>query len=258
MYPHYSYPLYLVWPIVRDWLLGRPRHFQHDARVFTALLGKDLRLSGLENIPADQPIVVTMNHYARRGFGMWWMVFAITGALPRSPHLIMTGELTRWFRPWGGPISRFALPRIARMYGFATMPPMPPRPQDVRARAEAVRRVLRYLQEHQDAILMLAPEGRDNVEDGSLARPPQGVGRFLLQLSSRGLAVLPVGGWEAGGALNIRFGPAYSLDLPLGLGAHERDRVASESSMGHIAALLPQRLRGEYAPTDMPAVGGES
>jgi len=234
-------------PILWDWLLGGHRNFQSDARAFTALLGEGLHITGLENIPVARPIVVTLNHYARPGFGMWWMVFAVAAHVPRNPHLIMTSELTRWFRPWGGPISRFALPRLARVYGFSTMPPMPPRPKDVQARAVAVRGVLRYVRANPQTILILAPEGRDNVEDGSLAQPPPGAGRFMLLLAGQGLAILPAGGWEADGALNIRFGPAYSLHTPPGLGQMENDSKATEAMMGHIAVLLPQALRGEFA-----------
>jgi 1-acyl-sn-glycerol-3-phosphate acyltransferase len=237
-------------PILRDWLLGRPRSFKHDAREAARLLRGDLRINGLENVPAEQPLVVTMNHYRRPGFGLWWMIAAIADALPQDPHLIMTSELTRWFRPWGGAISRAALPRLARMYGFTTMPPMPPRPADVEARAEAVRGVLKYVKKNSSPIVMLAPEGRDNVEDGSLARPPRGVGRFVLLLADRGLALLPVGGWEANGALHVRFGPAYHLNLPRNLDLEQTDQAATETVMRHIADLLPEHLRGDFAPVD--------
>ena len=250
MYPRYRYPAALFLPIVRDWLLGRPRNFQRDARAATAILQGSLLIHGVENVPAHGPLVVTLNHYRRPGFGLWWVIAAIADTLPRNPHLIMTGELTRWFRPWGGAISRFALPRLARMYGFTAMPPMPPRPTDVQARAQAVRRVLRYAQRDTSPIFMLAPEGRDNVEDGSLVRPPQGAGRFVLLLADRGLALLPVGGWEADAALNIRFGPMYLLNLPRNHSAEERDRAATETVMRHIAELLPERLRGVFSPAN--------
>ena len=250
MYPRYRYPPTLMLPIVCDWLLGRPRNFKRDARAGTAVLQNSLRVHGLGNVPAEQPLVVTMNHYRRPGFGLWWMIAAIADALPQNPHLIMTGELTRWFRPWGAAISRAALPRLARMYGFTAMPPMPPRPADVEARAEAVRSVLKYVKENRNPIVILAPEGRDNVDDGSLATPPRGVGRFVLLLANRGLAVLPVGGWEAEGALHVRFGPPYRLNLPRDLDPEGTDRAATQTVMSRIADLLPERLRGDFAPAD--------
>jgi 1-acyl-sn-glycerol-3-phosphate acyltransferase len=237
-------------PIVRDWLLGRPRNFKRDAGAATAVLQNGIRVHGLENVPAEQPLVVTMNHYRRPGFGLWWMIVAIADALPQDPHLIMTSELTRWFRPWGGAISRAALPRLARMYGFTAMPPMPPRPTDVEARAEAVRGVLKYVKKNRNPIVMLAPEGRDNVEDGSLASPPRGVGRFVLLLADRGLAVLPVGGWEAESALHVRFGRPYRLNPPRNHDPGQTDLAATETVMSIIADLLPERLRGDYAAAD--------
>lgn len=246
MYPHYRYPPGFVLPIVRDWALGRPRSFLADARSASKLLGDQLRYAGLENVPADGPLLVTHNHYARPGFGAWWLPLLSAAPLPHNPHLVMTGELTRWFQPWGGPISRFALPRIAKMYGFTTMPPMPPRPADVQARAESVRRVFRAVHDDPKLILILAPEGRDNLEGGALARPPEGAGRFLASLAERGLPVLPVAGWESDGALHIHFGATYILNVASGLTTAAKDSAARDMVMGRIAALLPAHLRGVY------------
>jgi hypothetical protein len=158
----------------------------------------------------------------------------------------MTGELTRWYPPLGGPFSRYALPRLARVYGFTSMPPMPPRPKDVAARAKAVRKVLTYIEKTENPVLLLAPEGRDNLSGGALDWPPSSAGRFLSLITAKGLAVLPVGGWEQDGALCVRFGPGYTLSIPPGLSADEKDRAASQAVMKAIAALLPQHLRGEF------------
>jgi hypothetical protein len=253
MYPHYPYTPSLILPIFRDWALGRHRSFLRDAQSASALLGSQLLYAGLEQIPAEGPLLVTHNHYARPGFGEWWLVLAVAAALGRESHLLMTAELTRWFRPWGGAISRLALPRIAKMYGFTTMPPMPPRPQDVQARAASVRQVLEVTRHFPDAIVIVAPEGRDNLEGGSLAPPPPGAGRFLLLLASRGLKVVPVGGWEADAALNVRFGAAFTPAVPEGLDADARDQEATRLIMGRISALLPERLRGAYAHPEIAA-----
>jgi 1-acyl-sn-glycerol-3-phosphate acyltransferase len=125
----------------------------------------------------------------------------------------------------------------------------------VRARAKAVRRVVEVTREDPNAVVIVAPEGRDNLEGGNLAPPPPGVGRFLLLLAERGLPVLPVGGWESDGALNVHFGRVYTLAVPPQLRADDKDKAATEIVMSHLAALLPAGLRGPYSPPDQPGAG---
>jgi hypothetical protein len=124
---------------------------------------------------------------------------------------------------------------------------MPPRPQDVQARAASVRRVLSYIESTPNPLLMLAPEGRDNLDGGSLAYPPAGVGRFLLLLADHHLEILPAAGWESAGALQVRFGLGFKLSLPGRLRSRERDHLATDIVMRRIAALLPEHLQGEFA-----------
>jgi hypothetical protein len=144
------------------------------------------------------------------------------------------------------PTSRWLLRRLARVYGFSLMPPMPPDPRETAARAQAVRRVLTYARHAPRPIIGLAPEGRDSA-DGSLLWPAAGAGRFMLQLAALGLEIAPVGAFEAEGAFCLRFGPRYRLNVPASLSADERDREASRVVMRCIAALLPERFRGEFA-----------
>lgn len=243
MYPAYHYPPRLVMRVVRDLLLGRRRIFCEDARVLAESLGGRLVVAGLEHLPQDAPCVVTFNHYARPGFGVWWLAAALAAHLPAHTHVVMTAELTHLFPPLGVALSRWALGQAARMYGFTSMPP---RPQDAPARAASVRRVLRHVDTTPHPVILLAPEGGD-APDGRLAWPPQGVGRFLLLLAAKGLQVIPAGGWEAAGALHVRFGAGYRLSVPPHLSADEKDRAAARAVMTHIAALLPEHLRGDFA-----------
>jgi hypothetical protein len=76
--------------------------------------------------------------------------------------------------------------------------------------------------------------------------PAPGAGRFLLLLAGQGFPILPVGAWEEAGELCLRFGGSYSLDLPHSLKADEKDHAATEIVMRRIAALLPERLQGEF------------
>lgn len=246
MYPIYRYPPRLVLAVARDLLLGRRRIFREDARAMAHSLGARLNVTGLEHLTGAGPCVVTFNHYARPGFGVWWLAAAIAAHLPAHAHVVMTAELTHLFPPLGVVLSRWALGRAARMYGFTSMPPMPPRPQDAPARAAAVRQVLRHVDAISNPVVLLAPEGGD-APDGRLAWPPQGVGRFLLLLAGKGLKVIPAGGREAAGALHVRFGAPFHLSVPPHLSPDEKDRAAAGAVMTRIAALLPEHLRGDFA-----------
>ena len=127
------------------------------------------------------------------------------------------------------------------------MPHMPPHPQEVVARARSVRQILGYVEKAENPILMFAPEGRDNIPSGALMWPPSGAGRFLALMAGKGLSILPAGGWEQDGALHLRFGPAFQLEIPEKLSNNEKDRLASERVMRAIAGLLPENLRGDFA-----------
>ena len=249
MYPRYSYPVQMLAGLVRDALLGRHRDFGEDARSCAARLSPPLHILGERNIPAGGCYVVTVNHYYRPGFASQWGPLSINSIIPGA-HWIMASELTfpahRWFTPLGMPLTRFALGRAARAYGFTSMPPMPPRARDVAARAGAVRSVLRYASATCDAIIALAPEGGDQ-PGGRLTAPPAGVGRFCLLLAEAGLQFLPVGIYEREGRLTLHFGEVYELRAKGTCPPAEKDRLAAHTVMSQIAGLLPPELRGGFA-----------
>ena len=249
MYPAYTFPPRLVTGLARDLLLSRRRSFHEDALVCLAQLKPPLQISGMEHIPQAGPRVVTFNHYYREGFNAIWMAVAVAAAVPLEMHFVMTGELTypgKWYAPLGRLLSRIVLRRAAIVYGFTSMPPMPPRPKDVEARANSVRRVLEFARNRKDAIIGLAPEGSDQ-PGGRLAMPAPGSGRFALLLQGIGYTFVPAGIYEADGTLCLRFGAEYGLDVPRGLSADEKDERAARRMMTHIATLLPGSLRGEFS-----------
>ena len=249
MFPRYSYPPRVVMGLVRDGLLGRRRRFQPDARRCIARLRPALRVLGIEHLPPHGCFAITLNHYYRPGFAAQWSALAISASLTPDVRWIMTHELTfpgQWIAPLGKPVSRFLLGRAARAYGFIPMPPMPPRPRDVEARAAAVREALRFVRQTPHAILAIAPEGGDQPA-GRLSMPPPGAGRFCLLLAAAGMTFQPVGVYEAEGALTLNFGHPYELQLTLPKSADERDRLAAHIVMSHIAPLLPSELRGEFS-----------
>ncbi len=257
-YPCYTYPPLGVLGLAFNVFFGGHRSFHADGKRCIARLTSQsrcakppLRVYGAENIPQSGPCLITFNHYYRPGFHAWWLALGIASVVPVEMHWIMTGELTfpsRWYAPLGRPISRWLLKRLSQVYGFTTMPPMPPRPCDVAERAGAVRQALSQIEDHPDIILGLSPEGGDH-PGGRLSWPAAGAGRFGLLLASRGLRFVPVGAFEAEGEFCLSFGPAYRLSLPPGLSSEEKDRQAAEIMMQNIARQLPAHLRGEFGST---------
>jgi hypothetical protein len=248
-FPKYGFPPGVVVGLAFSTLLGLRRSFRKDALRCIGRLNPSLRVLGEENIPKTGPCVLTVNHYHRPGFSAEWLALGISALVPREMHWIMTAEWTapgKWYGPIKGAYSRLLLKFLSRVYGYTTMPPMPPRPRDVAARARSVRAALEYVKGHPDLILGLAPEGADQV-GGKLSAPAPGVGRFGLLLAGSGSAFVPVGAYESDGAFCLHFGPAYRLSVPSGSSKDEKDRAAAEIMMRHIALLLPEGLRGEFA-----------
>jgi hypothetical protein len=135
------------------------------------------------------------------------------------------------------PLTRFAFDRVARTYGFVTMPPMPPDPGEVEARALAVLRTVRLARQlaATDGMLGLAPEGRDTAE--TLGQPPEGAGEFIALLVQEGLPLLPAGVSEVAGRLRVSFGPLFVPDMPARQAG--RDRLVARQVMEAIARQLP-------------------
>lgn len=133
--------------------------------------------------------------------------------------------------------------RLARMYGFVTIPAMPPHPTEATERAISIRRLMRVLRSRPDAILCLAPEGMD-FPDGILGEPHPGSGKFIIQLYGCLHQILPVGVYEDGGVLTVNFGKPYSLN---GVeNDRNQEKAVIHTIMRHIAALLPVKMRGIY------------
>lgn len=259
MQPHLEeYPTYpLPWPVAFSTLRGiisrQRRSFHRDAQPCIAKLNPPLQVEGRQNIPSGGPCLLTMNHYARRGFQAWWLALAVSAVVPAEIHWVTTAAWT-YKDPLRArlvtPVTRWVLQRIAEIYAFTPMPPMPPDPAESAARAAAVRRVLAHARSATRPLVGLAPEGMDARVAGSapLQAPPAGAGRFILLLADLGLEIAPVGAYETRGRLCLRFGPPYRLELPghVSLSARQRDRLASRTVMQHIAAQLPASLRGEF------------
>jgi len=249
--PHYRLPWKLLvglpWSVAALW----PRSIARDARMGMAGVRPEPEVLGAEHIPLRGPALVACNHYSRPGFGAWWLALAITAAVAarRDPdadpeiHWVMTAAWTfhdsAWRQRLLTPITRRVFDRAARVYGFVTMPPMPPDPDEVEARAVAVLRTVRLARwaARDGGMLGLAPEGRDT--PGGLGDPPQGAGEFIALLVQAGLPVLPVGVTERRERLHVSFGPLFVPEIPPN--RVDRDSAVAQQVMTAIARQVPQR-----------------
>jgi 1-acyl-sn-glycerol-3-phosphate acyltransferase len=244
----YRLPRRLVAGVVWTALAQRPRSIARDATVALTGLRPALEVRGAENIPTRGPALLACNHYNRPGFAAWWLALAISAAVAaqRAPgadaeiHWVMTAAWTfpesGWRQRLLTPLTRWAFRRVAQVYGFVPMPPMPPDPREAEARAGAVLKTVRLARRmaQEGGIIGLAPEGMDT--PGSLGEPPAGAGRFIALLVEAGLPVLPVGVTEAEGRLCASFGPVFMPEVPPDRA--ERDHAVTEQVMDAIAGQL--------------------
>lgn len=244
----YEFPRLPLIPFGLDFLLGRPRPFFRDCQRVLAASPYPRRIEGLERIPAQGPFVLTMNHYNRLGLRPYHCAMVINAAFaerrPHNPYIawVITSQLVgQRLGPLPLPIhlTRWAVGRVARVYGFLLMPPAD---SPATAGASVVRRALRAVRRHP---VGLAPEGAGT---GVLRTPPKGAGLLTLALAAGGAPVLPVGLWEEDDeTLHVRFGQPYALSAPASLPREERDRLASQKVMLAIGRLLPPAHWGAYA-----------
>lgn len=249
--PDYSYPSHLFAELIRDILLLRKRDFHQDAKVCIENINPPIKVLGPECIPQHGACVITVNHYHREGFHAEWLALSISALVPVKVHWIMTGEFMyegKWYQSVASYASRILLKRIASIYDFTNMPPMPPRVKDIQERAASVRAVLEYIRHAENPVIGLAPEGYDpEGPEGTLTKPAPGLGRFAVLLSNAGLRFCPVGTYESDGVFHIHFGEPYLLCVEDHLSPSEKDHQASQVIMKNIARLVPLHLRGEYA-----------
>jgi hypothetical protein len=226
--------------------LGRRRSFVRDSEELAKGIN---RLRVLGEIPPEKiPLLFLINHFSRPGFQAWWSAIGLESAAGREIHWPMTAAWT-FPDPLRArlitPLTEWALARVARMYGFTLMPPMPPRARDVAQRADSVRRILRVARASRPPMAM-APEGMDS-PDGRLMRPSAGAGRFIGHLIGAGYTLVPVGAFEEDDAFCLSFGRTFLPSKSRARDPETRDRAIADAVMISIAALLPKRLRGVYS-----------
>ena len=255
-----------VLSVGKSLLLGQQRSFALDAQRLVEGIAPKPCLENADRIPLSGAFVVVANHYYKPGYTAWWGMALIAAAIARvrpTDSDVTWLMANRWTYPdWlrshlVTPLTHWLFTRMARTWGFVSMPPMPPRPQYVAEGARAVRQILSLLASAPDGhkpCIGFAPEGYDS-PDGSLMEPPPGVGRLLLHLDKHGLPLLPVGVAEVDGVLTARFGQPFQLQVATNLDRTALDRLASAQAMTAIGAQLPRELWGAYRAQIEAAVG---
>lgn len=258
----YTIPVGFILRISVSLLLGQKRSFRDDALELTVHFNPPIQVSGVQNIPTDGKTIITVNHYSRPGLNAWWLAFAISSLVEQDIHWLMTAAWMMDDKWYGGvlrSLSHRLFARLAKIYHFTTMPPMPAQPRDAAEQAEAVRRILSLAHGIDLPVIGFSPEGRD-FTGSRLGWPPYGAGRFVYHINKMGYRILPAGVYEEDGQMRVQFGLPYDLGEPHSHAAGDVDPVTfrlltrrqidlllTRTVMRHIAILLPERLRGEFA-----------
>jgi hypothetical protein len=176
--------------------------------------------------------LLVVNHYNQPDFGAWWIALGVSIVVPLDIHWLMTAAWTfprdphlRLFTP----LTYWLFKRIARIYTFTNMPPMPPDTNQTKYRAASIRQALRYARRADDPVIAMAPEGRD-LPGGILGAPPPGVGRFIAHMDRYCQRIIPIGMFEGGGRLCLSFGPALKLDPSPGDSPEAPRRLSTTTS----------------------------
>lgn len=208
-----------------------------------------VHLSGLDDLPATGPVLITSNHVSNADPPL--IAAFLTPALGRRIHWLGKQEALDW-------------PVLGWFFGQNAVIGIERGAADV----EAFRSARRVLDEGH--VLCVFPEGTRS-PGGALQHAKDGATVLAMRT---GATILPVGisgtrrVWprgqrmpHPGGSVHLRVGRPYRLAAAAS--GHER-RVATaagtERIMREIAALLPPAMRGVYAGTQAPdgAAGGDT
>jgi hypothetical protein len=221
-------------------LSNRKRSLRADSLKLCGKLTPPIRYTGLENLPAGGPLLMTTNHYSRPGFNTAWIAIGISAALPVELTWVMSNEWLFEGNPFAfilRPAMRFVLRSLTLAYHFLPMPTMIPGFSTPQQRSSGVRQVIERLRTQPETVLGLTPEGMD-IPGGGLGLPPAGAGKFILYLCQMGLPIMPVGVCEHNGCLEIRFGQVYSLTAQISSTPKDLDLAVRQQVMEPIRALL--------------------
>ena len=245
---HYRFRISLMFLFIISMLLGRRRDLAADSAGTLLAARPRPRIVDDHYVPETGPFVLVANHYERPGLKVFWggMLASYAVSQRRSAdkalHWLMTSE---WYNFRLGPIPvpiwllRWLFRRIAYVYGLVIVPRAV---GQTMGRANAMRSILQVVDRERQPI-GLFPEG---IGKGQLIELQPGTGAFLAALSQRGIPIMPAGISEEDGALTVRFGPPFILEIKKDPTKGERGRLAAQQVMVAIGRLLPRPLWGAY------------
>jgi hypothetical protein len=237
-------------------LLGIRSSISRDAAILLRGAHPTPRALNTENIPADSPFLLAINHYDHPRLGAWWSAALLATTIasrrarePRDLHFMMARE---WWYPSGfgkwvkQPLTNWAFGQIAKAYGTIRLPPVLGNDEFRGEGATAVRYALSLIRRASPELIAVAPEGKTG--DGlALCAPPTGAGLFVMLLTHDQLPILPCGLYEDDdGVLTANFGAPFQMSVARRLPKAERDREAAREVMTRIGRLLPERMWGMY------------
>jgi 1-acyl-sn-glycerol-3-phosphate acyltransferase len=238
-YPYYPSIIPGALVVLTNRLLGRQLSFKPFAQPLLKRVTPPVECVGIDNIPQCGGYVVTVNHYSREGLTTAWIAIALSALIPDELTWVMTEEWVFHGHPLAfilRPLMRAILGALREGFNFLPMPSVREGYSETSQRAAAVRRVVHYARINPQAVIALAPEGRDANQPG-MGEMPAGVGKFVLHLNQMGRRILPVGITEAQGRLNVHFGEPY--DLQLAQGETNPDERARAIIREQISRLIP-------------------
>jgi Acyltransferase len=229
----YPFPWREFGLLALDMTTGRARSMSVDAAAMWQRANSPPLVLDVDAIPATGPVALVLNHYQRRGLWIAWPAGAVTLAIAarrhcESVHWLVTGELrlAQWRN--GGPVlpgSSAILGRVAAAYDLVDLPLT-----NRHSRMGAVRRLVGHL--GRGGVIGVFPEGlRGN--STALVEPEAGFDKLLSHLRRRDFPVAPVGVFEDGERLCVRFGAARAPE-------------SADAVMRSIAELLPDHMQGRY------------
>ncbi len=253
----YALPKEQLLEVAGSVLVLRRRSFAADALRAAGTLRPPALYECTRHIPERGPLLVVHNHYNAPEYMAWWNVLLMSAAIARQRapdadrevHWVMTaawsGEGDGWRTRAMTAASGWTFARVARVFGFINMPPMPPRPDQAVARAKSVLQTVRLARQlaRSGGMIGLTPEGQDH--PGGFGQFPPGSGEFIALLVEAGLPILPCGIGQQESRARVRFGPVFTPAIPSR--KNNRDAVVTDQVRDAIRGCLEAPLvRARY------------
>ena len=237
----------LVRELVSDVARGRKRDLIKDVMRLSGEFDKVamVNVEGVENISKNSGSLVVFNHPNIDTLfpALAKLIVEISAEERKNPVIVMSSEI-----PLFGRINKYPIPgslafirRFHSMYpeNIISAPTAQVRRDYLRGRAIAALHVVRALKDGN--VVLISPEG--HVERSNIISPSRtlnlGSGELAIISTRLNIPINPVGIWVEGGAIHVKVGEQFKINTNNG-------EDAVNGLMRHVAALLPNELRGPF------------